>query len=139
MISWLVLLSIIIFRLQGHYNRLISQTGEKTLDEIIDRLLSRLVTVENQEKKTESELNDLIQRVNKGHNKIGFYRFHAFGKSEGEQSFVIAFLNDYHEGMVLTFMHIHEGIRIYAKPVSMAKDAKIKLSEEEQKAIELAT
>ena len=66
---------------------------------------------------------------------MGLVRFNAFGKSEGEQSFVLALLNELGSGVVINFIYIHEGIRVYAKPVKAGKGEQHELSSEEKEAV----
>jgi hypothetical protein len=62
-------------------------------------------------------------------------RFNAFGKTEGEPSFVLALLNEHNSGVVVNFIYIHDGVRIYAKKVSDGKGEKHELSAEEKDAV----
>jgi len=70
--------------------------------------------------------------------KIGIVQFHALGKTEGEKSFVIALLNNLHSGIVLDFMYIPDGIRVYVKRVKNGKGETLELTQEELEAIKKA-
>lgn len=70
--------------------------------------------------------------------KVGLIRFNPFGRTEGEKSFVIALLDGVNNGLVINFIHTHEGIRIYAKKVKEGKGEEYPLAEEEKQAVEKA-
>ena len=67
--------------------------------------------------------------------KIGIVYFHAFGKTEGEKSFVIALLNNLHSGVVINFMYIPDGVRVYTKKIKEGKGETLELTQEELEAI----
>ncbi|MGB9680719.1 MAG: DUF4446 family protein, partial [Minisyncoccia bacterium] len=69
--------------------------------------------------------------------KIGLIRFNPFADTGGNQSFALALLNNFNNGVVISSLHGREGTRIYAKPVIAGK-SKYNLSTEEIKAIEKA-
>lgn len=70
--------------------------------------------------------------------KIGIVQFHALGKTEGEKSFVIALLNNLRTGIVLDFMYIPDGVRVYVKKIKEGKGETLELTEEELEAIKKA-
>lgn len=136
LISWTILLSFVIFKLRNQYRQLISIGGPVALDEILGKLLSKCNTFEKQDAINTKAIEEMKSVMKKGVHRIGLSRFHAFGTPDGEQSFVLALLNDYNEGVVVTCMHIHSGVRIYVKELNGKEQ--IKLSDEEKKAIESA-
>jgi Protein of unknown function (DUF4446) len=67
----------------------------------------------------------------------GLIRFNPFPDTGGNQSFVLALLDESDDGFVVSSLHSRTGTRIYAKAVSGGK-ADTSLSEEEQEAIDEA-
>ena len=67
--------------------------------------------------------------------KIGLVRFNPFERVGGEQSFVIALLNNLNSGLVINFIYTREGLRTYIKKIREGKGEKYNLSNEEQEAV----
>ena len=57
---------------------------------------------------------------------------------EGEKSFVIALLNELHSGIVLDFMYIPDGVRVYCKRIKDGKGETLELTQEELEAVKKA-
>jgi hypothetical protein len=68
--------------------------------------------------------------------KASLVKFNPFSELGGEQSFSLALLDENNQGIVLTSLHGRQATRIYTKLVG---DDKVKLSDEEKKAIKEAT
>ena len=135
-IVWLIVLSVIVFRLKSHYYNLISNTKKEKLDDILDLLIKT-------DKKNEIDIIELKQRLeqevgqSKLHiQKIGLVRFNPFERLGGEQSFVVALSDNEKNGLILNFIYTKEGLRVYTKRVKKGKGEEYELSIEEQKAIE---
>ncbi len=69
--------------------------------------------------------------------KVGVIRFNPFAEVGGDQSFSIALLDGYDNGLVVTSFYTREGNRIYAKPIKNGV-SQYALSKEEINAIEIA-
>jgi len=69
--------------------------------------------------------------------KIGIVRFNPFNDLGGNQSFVIALLDNKYNGFVISSIFVKEGSRVYAKTVKQGKSSYI-LSKEEMEAIKEA-
>jgi hypothetical protein len=69
--------------------------------------------------------------------KTGIVRFNPFKEIGGNQSFVIALLDDKNNGFVISSLFVKEGNRVYAKAVNNGKSDH-SLSEEEVEAINKA-
>jgi len=70
--------------------------------------------------------------------KIGVVRFNPFNDMGGNQSFVIALLDDKNNGFVISSLFVKEGNRVYAKAIKDGKSDHL-LSNEEIEAINRAT
>ena len=69
--------------------------------------------------------------------KTGIVRFNPFNEMGGNQSFVIALLDDKNNGFVISSLFVKEGNRVYAKAIREGKSDYL-LSDEERQAIERA-
>jgi hypothetical protein len=92
-------------------------------------------------KEQESQLKEVFDRIKNLENisektfqKIGIVRFNPFNDIGGNQSFVIALLDNQNNGFVISSLFIKEGNRVYAKSVVNGKSDYL-LSNEEQEAI----
>lgn len=133
--GWLVMLSYMVITMKQHYLRLTTRTKQRTIDEILDILLKQNEDIQKYQEIMRQELSTLDSSFKQGFHKVGVQRFDAFGKTEGEHSFVIALLNDMNSGFVLNFIYVHDSIRTYVKAVKDGKGEKYELSSEETKAI----
>lgn len=80
------------------------------------------------------ELQKISQRTIQ---KTSVVRFNPFNEMGGNQSFVIALLDDKNNGFVISSLFVKEGNRVYAKAIKQGKSDHL-LSAEEQKAINKA-
>ncbi len=83
------------------------------------------------------ELADFKQKMQKAVTKVGLIRFNPFKETGGDQSFVIALLNEDNSGFVITSHYFQDHNRVYAKPITEGK-SEYPLSREEQEAISKA-
>jgi hypothetical protein len=69
--------------------------------------------------------------------KIGIVRYNPFSSVGSNQSFSIALLDWYDNGIIITNLYSKDGSRVYGKPVQKGS-SEYSLSQEEKKAIEKA-
>lgn len=69
--------------------------------------------------------------------KTGIVRFNPFADTGGDQSFVMALLDNHDSGFLLTSIHGREGTRVYIKPVEYGT-SQYQLSTEEEAALKVA-
>lgn len=95
--------------------------------------------------------NDLEEKINKAFlkikaientcettiQKIGVVRYNPFNKMGGNQSFVIAMLDNQDNGFIISSLFINDGSRVYTKTVKKGK-ADYSLSKEEVEAVNIA-
>lgn len=104
--------------------------------------------IENQNKKIKKitidtqELYEITSELRTGIaqsiTKCGVIRFNPFSGEGGNQSFVVALLDDAYNGVILTSLYSRtSGSRIYAKEV-IAGQSEISLTKEEKEALEKA-
>lgn len=138
-IVWLGALTFLFWQLRSDY-ALITRSGDKktiptVLGDItkdlhlakkdIALLLSRCDTIEKEE-----QLH--IQ-------KIGLLRFNPFKDTGGDQSFILSLVDANDTGVVISGLYSRSGTRWYAKKIVKGKGVDHELSDEEKKAIQLAS
>ena len=109
----------------------------KDLEKIIEDQREEI----NKNKNDAEDLLKLSEKIHqiasKGIQKIGLVRYNPFGDIGGDQSFAIALLDAYDNGLIISSLHSKEGTRVYAKPVEKGKSS-YQLSDEEKKAVDKA-
>ncbi|MCL5432874.1 MAG: DUF4446 family protein, partial [Patescibacteria group bacterium] len=70
--------------------------------------------------------------------KIGLVRFNPFKDTGGDQSFVLALLDNNDTGIVISSLYSRTGMRWYAKRIVLGKGLEHDLSDEEKGAIKEA-
>lgn len=137
---WLLVLSFFVYKSTHHYKKLTSRTKSESIDRILDTLLDEsnlqkkdITMIHNAVKQLEEEKHTYFQ-------KFGYVKFNPFNdRVAGEQSFVIALLDNKGNGLVKTFMYTRDGVRVYVKPIVEGKSPDYELSQEEKDAIKSAS
>jgi len=132
------MLTFVVFQTKKHYNELTTRTKRRTIDDVLDELMKETAGIGKGQEVLKKHLADMELRLQGSFRKIGMIRFNAFGKAQGEQSFVIALLSEKNSGLVINFIYTPEGVRVYSKTVSEGKTKEYSLSAEEQEAIQKA-
>ncbi len=123
--AWNLTLSLLIWRIARSFQRMSQGLDKDNLKEIIAGLKTL--------RKNQTEL----ERKNKFcFQKSSLVKFNPFAELGGEQSFSLALLDDKNQGIVITSLHGRQATRIYTKVIG---DGKVKLSEEEKKAVKQAS
>ncbi|PJE68687.1 hypothetical protein COU96_03125 [Candidatus Shapirobacteria bacterium CG10_big_fil_rev_8_21_14_0_10_38_14] len=132
---WLIILSILFYRLAAHYQKLTKGITKKDLKSVLESLLKGFdeesKKVEELAKKTEKLKRDGLSHIQ----KIGLVRFNPFAETGGDQSFSLAALDEKDSGFVISSLHSREATRLYAKAVKSGKPVGYDLSSEEKQAI----
>lgn len=135
-IFWLLTITWIVIQTRNHYFKLVTRTKKNKIDEILDKLLANGEKINFDTVNIKKELEKEIEKSRNYYQKIGLVRFNPFERVEGEQSFVIALLNNNNSGLVINFINTRDGLRVYTKKVKNGKGVEYDLSDEEKKAIE---
>lgn len=137
-ILWLTGVTFYLYKSIVHYHRLADGKKGETLTEILDKILNSI-------DKTKVDVGDLKRQLSylkdKSVNyvqKVGILRFNPFGDTGGDQSFVLAILDETDTGVLLTSLHGRGVTRWYAKNVKGGKGVDYELSKEETEAIKHA-
>ena len=107
--------------LEGIIYKQIKKTNE------IDCAIKKMV---EDNKKIKGNLSECVQ-------KVGVVRFNPFGDVGGNQSFVIALLDNSLNGVIIQGLYSRDGVRVYSKEIKKGK-SEYALGKEEEEAIKIA-
>ncbi len=138
LIFWLLIISYFVYKIKSHYDRLVSRTKKTKIDEILDVLIEKDNVFTKEISQIKKSIQDILYQEKFHYQKIGFLRFNPFERVGGEQSFIIALLNQEDSGIILNFLYTREGVRVYAKKVNKGASEEYGLSAEEKEAIKKA-
>lgn len=123
--GWLALIEWRYQRLARSFRALMSGTGGTTLEEVLLDHVARTERIEQVLSWLESKQPYQLQHV-------GVVRFNPFADKGGDQSFVVALLDDHTDGFVLSCLQGRVEQRIYAKPVVGGQSTYALTAEEKQ-------
>lgn len=135
---WATLLSFFVYQAGSHYRRLTKGVARGDLKTVLEKILGK---IEVSEEKIEEILKRTqgLEKEGLTHiKKIGVLRFNPFRDTGGNQSFILALLDEEDSGLVLSSLYTREGNRWYAKKVEKGKGLEHDLSKEEEEAIKKA-
>ncbi|OGG11590.1 hypothetical protein A2Z00_05170 [Candidatus Gottesmanbacteria bacterium RBG_13_45_10] len=135
---WMGVVTVFLFRMIGHYNKLTKGITNRGLKEILEQVLQNQKGLSEYTKQLEQELNGLTVDGRLHIQRIGIVRFNPFSDTGGSQSFTLAFLDGNENGLVMTSLYARTGNRWYVKEIRTGKGKELELSKEEQAAIKRA-
>lgn len=139
LLIWVVVLTINFFKLKNHYDTLISGVSKKTLEGVLTGMVKDIHNTKRHIVHL-SERCDTIEKDALLHiQKIGLLRFNPFKDTGGDQSFILSLLDAKDTGVVITALYSRSGTRWYAKKIVEGKGSEHELSEDEKKALKLAS
>lgn len=137
-IIWAGALTYYWFRLKKNYLVLTQGTNKKTLDDTLSNLIYGEQKIKEDIAKLAAKY-DKIEKDEKFHlQKIGLLRFNPFKDTGGDQSFILALVDSYDTGIIITALYSRSGTRWYTKRVIKGKSTEHELSEEEKKTLDMA-
>lgn len=132
---WLIVLTILLLKVKKHYNSLIGHTGKRTLDTILDEIITQDKHFAQEITTLKKGLEEVGTQAEFHFQKIGLVRFNPFERQGGEQSFILSFLDKKNNGIIVNFLYTKEGVRVYSKRITEGKSDDYELSKEEKEAI----
>lgn len=138
LILWLGILSYWTWHSVNFSRKLFGDTRREDLKEILQEHMSRVGAVQIRISDMERMLGQIEHKSKRHISKVGVIRFNPFDDTGGDQSFVLALLDDSDDGVVISSLHGRDRSRIYAKPVKQGDAADYNFSEEEIEAIRQA-
>ena len=133
----LIVNTIFISKIKKENKELIVKLGGTDIKEELKKYIHR---VEGVEQKTDTIINycrDMESTLKGCIQKIGIIRYSAFRDTGSDLSFALALLDSKNNGVILNGIYSREMSNIYAKQIVNGKSNN-KLSEEEEKALEIA-
>jgi hypothetical protein len=135
---WLGWMTYFLLGVKRNYLVLTQGVNRKSLDAV----LSNLVVEMKGSKKDIANLVDRCDRIEKEERfhiqKICLLRFNPFKDTGGDQSFILALVDSYDTGVIITALYSRTGTRWYTKKVLKGEGIEHKLSDEEKKALKMA-
>ena len=109
----------------------------KDLEEIIYKQIKKTNEVDYEIKKIAEDNKKIKNNLAECIQKVGVIRFNPFGDVGGNQSFVIALLDNSLSGVIIQSLYSREGVRVYSKQIKEGK-SEYTLGKEEEEAIKMA-
>lgn len=136
--GWLVFLSFLIWQ-QGRFLRsLFPKSGERDIRKKFEEILTVVNSFKNELSGLDGKVAGIQNQGLKHIQKVELLRFNPYDDTGGDQSFVVALLDDKGSGIVVTSLHARSGTRMFAKDISLGKSVKYQLSKEEELVIKKA-
>lgn len=132
-----VILIVYLSRTNKKIDKLLGGAKIKGLKDIFLSQKEKNGELERQIKEAFLKIEDLAEISEKTIRKIGVVRFNPFSDLGGNQSFVIAMLDNRNNGFLISSLFVKDGNRVYAKAVKEGK-SEHPLSDEEKQALERA-
>lgn len=138
-VIWLLVLSFQTWKQSKFLESLLPRSGErdirKKFEDLIKAVSAFKLSLGNLEEKISG-----IERDGLGHlQRVSLVRFNPYDDTGGDQSFSIALLDKFGNGLVMTSLHSRSGTRVFAKPVKGGKPEKYQFSKEEEEIVKDAT
>jgi len=134
---WLATLHRSAARMRSRLRRVLSDTGTAGLDEVLDGQAKRMELLTSRVDGLNALERELEGSTRLSLQKVGVVRFNPFQDSGGDQSFVIALLDQGGTGIIISSLHGRAESRIFAKQITNGRSTH-PLSDEEQQAIRAA-
>ncbi len=132
--GWLIFLTYSLYKIRSHYNNLIIRTKKRQIDEILDFLLEKNQLFDKLIKQLKQQISEIAGDASFHFQKISFLRFKPF-EQKGEDAFIVGFFDEKNNGILINFIYIRDGLRIYPKIIKNGQGLKYRLTDEEKEAI----
>ena len=140
LVAWTAVLTFITLKTMTHYKKLTARTRSGSIDEVLESLMSQGSLTDKSIESLKKSVDELDKARHSYFQKFRFVKFNPFNdRVAGDQSFVIALLDNRSNGFVKTFLYTRDGVRVYVKPIKEGKAVEFQLSQEELEAIKKAS
>ena len=133
-----IFLAIWIFFLELRLKKFFRGKKAEDLESVMLNINEELKRLNASKEEMEKYLTAVEGRLKKSVQNIRTIRFNPFGDAGSNQSFVIAFLGEDGNGVVLSGLHARDKINVFAKPIEKFS-SKYTLSKEEKEAIKASS
>ncbi len=132
--GWLIFITYSLYKIKSHYNNLIARTKKRQIDEILDFLLEKNEFFDKNISQLKKQISQIIIDTQFHFQKISFFRFKPF-EQKGEDGFILGLFDEKNNGILINFIYIRDGLRIYPKIIKNGQGLKYQLTNEEKDAI----
>lgn len=138
-VLWNIILTYILFSQKGQIKKITRKGKAESLIDVISEVLDNEKKLQKTLSEVDKKVEGLIFDSQFYIQKIGLVRFNPFNDTGGDQSFILALIDDMDSGVVISGLHTRNGTRWYAKKIENGKGVEHELSSDEIKAIKTAT
>ncbi|MBI2611263.1 DUF4446 family protein [Candidatus Gottesmanbacteria bacterium] len=124
-----------LYKTINHYRRLIIGSNKTNLESLLEEIIANNEITAKEIRNIKEEIEKVKKDARLHIKKASVLRFNPFGDTGGNQSFIIALLDEEGTGIVVTSLHTRGITRWYAKNVKQSKGVNHELSKEEIEAI----
>lgn len=135
---WILVLTIVVFRMTAHYNKLTQGITSATLKEVLSELIRKYEKTGRAIQLINATIDELTKDGALHLQRLGIVRFNPFSDTGGSQSFTMAILDGKDNGIIMTSLYARTGNRWYIKHIKLGVSEDVELSKEEQSAIKKA-
>jgi len=136
--GWLIVVSFLLFKYARHYNKFLGGGKKGELSLVLEDILKKVKLGEKEREELAGQIGDLDIDGKSHIQKVGLIRYNPFSDTGGNQSFVLALLDEEDTGVIISSLHTRGTTRWYAKTLIKGKPERHDLSQEEKQAVEMA-
>jgi len=135
--AWNICLSYSLSKIKKRTRSFFASSEAKDLEEIIYKQIKKTNEIDCEIKKIIKDNQKIKSNLSECVQKVGVVRFNPFGDVGGNQSFVIALLDNSLNGVIIQGLYSRDGARVYSKGIKEGK-SEYTLGKEEEEAIKIA-
>lgn len=137
-VLWLGFLTYLHIKQQSELKNITIDGNRENILEVLNSVLEKEKKIERSQTDINKKVEGLLFDSQFYIQKIGLVRFNPFNDTGGDQSFILALIDEKDSGVVISGLHTRNGTRWYAKQVHEGKGMGHELSADEAKAIKIA-
>jgi len=134
LVGWIAFLELRYRQLANSFRLLMTGHAGANLETTLLDFVARLNHSEQITQTIDNRVTDLEVKSPYLIQHVGVVRFNPFADKGGDQSFVLAILDDHTDGVVISSLHGRTDVRVYAKPI-VGGQSTYTLTAEEKEAI----
>jgi hypothetical protein len=133
-LAWVGWLQIRLGKVNAEYKALVAGTSGGNLEQILHDHMAQVRNVAQRLDKLEALAHQTDLASRRSLQWLGVLRFNPFNDVGGDQSFALALVDGYGNGVVISSLHMRNVTRVYAKPLKKW-ESEHHLTDEEKRAI----
>ena len=124
-------------KLYRTYDRFMRGKDMESMEETVLAQFERIEALEKSNEEKDRQIESIFENLQHVYQKTGLVKYDAFREMSGKLSYALALLDKENNGVMINSMYSREGCYSYVKAITEGK-CSIEMSEEEQKALEIA-